>query len=149
MGGGHPYDEREPVPTYQYVCTECTHPLEAQQSFTDSALRDCPQCEGTLRKVFSAVGVVFKGSGFYRNDSRAPRKDSETGGDPGTKSDGSKGSDSSGDSAGSGSTGSGSTGSKASTGGDGSGSGSASKPGSGSGSGERASSVGSDKGSAA
>ncbi len=58
------------MPTYQYVCTECGEPLEAVQSFTDDALTTCPVCGGQLRKVFSAVGVVFKGSGFYRNDSR-------------------------------------------------------------------------------
>lgn len=60
------------MPTYQYVCTDCTSPHEAQQSFSEDALTDCPTCDGRLRKVFSAVGVVFKGSGFYRNDSRAP-----------------------------------------------------------------------------
>jgi putative FmdB family regulatory protein len=59
------------VPTYQYACTECGHALEAQQSFTDDPLSTCPECSGRLRKVFSAVGVVFKGSGFYRNDSRS------------------------------------------------------------------------------
>ena len=58
------------MPTYQYVCTECGTPLEVVQSFTDPALVECPTCGGRLRKVFSAVGVVFKGSGFYRNDSR-------------------------------------------------------------------------------
>ena len=58
------------MPTYQYVCTECGDSLEAVQSFTDDALTTCPACGGRLRKVFSAVGVVFKGSGFYRNDSR-------------------------------------------------------------------------------
>ena len=58
------------MPTYQYACTECGSALEAQQSFTDEPLSICPQCGGRLRKVFSAVGVVFKGSGFYRNDSR-------------------------------------------------------------------------------
>jgi putative FmdB family regulatory protein len=58
------------VPTYQYACTTCGHQLEAVQSFTDAALTQCPECEGRLRKVFSAVGVVFKGSGFYRTDSR-------------------------------------------------------------------------------
>jgi putative FmdB family regulatory protein len=58
------------VPTYQYVCTECGEPLEAVQAFTDETLTTCPVCGGRLRKVFSAVGVVFKGSGFYRNDSR-------------------------------------------------------------------------------
>ena len=61
------------MPTYQYACTEpeCGHQFETVQSFSDSALTTCPVCEGRLRKVFSAVGVVFKGSGFYRTDSRA------------------------------------------------------------------------------
>jgi putative FmdB family regulatory protein len=59
------------VPTYQYTCTECEHDLEAVQKFTDDPLTECPECKGRLRKVFSAVGVVFKGSGFYRTDSRA------------------------------------------------------------------------------
>jgi putative FmdB family regulatory protein len=58
------------LPTYQYACTACDERLEAQQSFTDDALTVCPSCEGRLRKVFNAVGIVFKGSGFYRNDSR-------------------------------------------------------------------------------
>ena len=58
------------MPPYQYACTECGHDLEQFQSFTDDALTTCPVCEGRLRKVFNAVGVVFKGSGFYRNDSR-------------------------------------------------------------------------------
>ncbi|MEE1788941.1 zinc ribbon domain-containing protein [Streptomyces sp. SP17BM10] len=59
------------MPTYQYQCTECGHGLEAVQKFTDDALTTCPDCQGKLRKVFSAVGVVFKGSGFYRTDSRS------------------------------------------------------------------------------
>jgi putative FmdB family regulatory protein len=59
------------VPTYQYQCTDCGKALEVRQSFTDEALTVCPSCDGTLRKVFNAVGVVFKGSGFYRNDSRS------------------------------------------------------------------------------
>jgi putative FmdB family regulatory protein len=59
------------VPTYQYACTECGHAFEQVQSFSDDALTVCPQCEGRLRKLFNAVGVVFKGSGFYRTDSRA------------------------------------------------------------------------------
>ncbi len=59
------------MPTYQYACTECGHFFEQFQSFTDDALTECPVCTGKLRKVFNAVGVVFKGSGFYRNDSRA------------------------------------------------------------------------------
>ena len=58
------------MPTYQYACTECGHAFEQFQSFSDDALTVCPVCEGRLRKVFNAVGVVFKGSGFYRNDSR-------------------------------------------------------------------------------
>ena len=58
------------MPTYQYRCTDCGHDLEAVQKFTDSALTECPSCGGKLRKVYNAVGVVFKGSGFYRNDSR-------------------------------------------------------------------------------
>jgi putative FmdB family regulatory protein len=59
------------VPTYQYACTECGHAFEQFQSFTDDALTVCPECSGRLRKVFNAVGVVFKGSGFYRTDSRS------------------------------------------------------------------------------
>lgn len=59
------------MPTYQYACTTCDHRLEAVQAFTDTSLTDCPQCSGLLRKVFSSVGIVFKGSGFYRTDSRA------------------------------------------------------------------------------
>jgi len=58
------------VPTYQYACTECGEQLEVVQKFTDDALTVCPACDGRLRKVFSPVGVVFKGSGFYRTDSR-------------------------------------------------------------------------------
>ena len=58
------------MPTYQYTCTECGEPLEAVQKFTDAPLSVCPACGGRLRKVFSAVGIVFKGSGFYRTDSR-------------------------------------------------------------------------------
>jgi putative FmdB family regulatory protein len=59
------------VPTYQYSCTECGHFFEQFQSFSDDSLTTCPECEGRLRKVFNAVGVVFKGSGFYRTDSRS------------------------------------------------------------------------------
>jgi putative FmdB family regulatory protein len=59
------------VPTYQYSCTDCGHFFEAVQSFSDDSLTVCPECEGRLRKVFNAVGVVFKGSGFYRTDSRS------------------------------------------------------------------------------
>lgn len=59
------------MPTYQYACTSCDHRFEAVQSFSDASLTECPACTGTLRKVFSSVGIVFKGSGFYRTDSRA------------------------------------------------------------------------------
>ena len=58
------------MPTYQYACTECGHAFEQFQSFSDDALTECPECPGRLRKLFNAVGVVFKGSGFYRTDSR-------------------------------------------------------------------------------
>lgn len=59
------------MPTYAYTCTECGHAFDIHQSFSDAALTECPACGGRLRKVFSSVGVVFKGSGFYRNDSRS------------------------------------------------------------------------------
>ena len=58
------------MPTYQYTCTDCGEPVEAVQKFTDAALTVCAACGGRLRKVFSPVGIVFKGSGFYRTDSR-------------------------------------------------------------------------------
>ncbi len=59
------------MPTYQYACTGCGYELEAVQSFSDDPLTTCPECSGTLRKLFGNVGVVFKGSGFYRTDSRS------------------------------------------------------------------------------
>ena len=59
------------MPTYAYACTECDHRFEAVQSFSDDSLTVCPECEGRLRKVFNAVGIVFKGGGFYRTDSRS------------------------------------------------------------------------------
>jgi putative FmdB family regulatory protein len=86
------------VPVYQYACTECGDQLEVRQSFTDEPLTECPTCDGRLRKVLSAVGVVFKGSGFYRTDSR--KQPAET--SAGTSS-------SSGESNGAGSKGAGST----------------------------------------
>jgi putative FmdB family regulatory protein len=58
------------VPTYEYACTSCGEQLEAVQRFSDDPLTVCPACGGALRKVFSPVGIVFKGSGFYRTDSR-------------------------------------------------------------------------------
>ncbi len=63
------------MPTYQYACTACGHRFDAVQSFSDASLTDCPECAGRLRKVFSSVGIVFKGSGFYRTDSRAGSSD--------------------------------------------------------------------------
>ena len=67
------------MPTYQYACTECGHAFEQFQSFSDDALTVCPECEGRLRKLYNAVGVVFKGSGFYRTDSRASDKKADAG----------------------------------------------------------------------
>jgi putative FmdB family regulatory protein len=103
------------MPTYEYACTECGEQLEVVQSFTDDALTVCPACKGKLRKVFSPVGVVFKGSGFYKTDSRAKSngakvgangesaKSSESGGDSSSTSSDSSGSSGSSDSAGKGS----------------------------------------------
>ena len=62
------------VPTYSYACTECDNKFDQVQAFTDDALTECPQCSGRLRKLFGKVGVVFKGSGFYRTDSREDSK---------------------------------------------------------------------------
>ena len=67
------------MPTYQYVCTSCEQPLEVVQGFNDDRLTVCPACGERLRQVFSAVGVVFKGSGFYRNDSRGSKATTEGG----------------------------------------------------------------------
>jgi putative FmdB family regulatory protein len=77
------------LPTYEYACRACGHRLEAVQKFTDDALTVCPECGGALRKVFAAPGIVLKGSGFYKTDTRA--KDKRSGSDSG----GSNGSDSS------------------------------------------------------
>lgn len=68
------------MPTYQYRCTSCGHDLEAVQKFSDASLTECPNCGGPLRKVFNAVGVVFKGSGFYRTDSRTGKSEDGSGG---------------------------------------------------------------------
>jgi putative FmdB family regulatory protein len=68
------------VPTYQYACTDCADRLEVVQKFTDDPLTVCPACGGKLRKIFSPVGIVFKGSGFYRTDSRASQKSAEPAG---------------------------------------------------------------------
>ncbi len=62
------------MPTYSYACTECDNRFDAVQAFTDDALTSCPECSGRLRKLFNSVGVVFKGSGFYRTDSREAGK---------------------------------------------------------------------------
>ncbi|SEQ92218.1 FmdB family zinc ribbon protein [Microlunatus flavus] len=82
------------MPTYQYRCTECGHDLEAVQKFSDAALTECPSCHGQLRKVYNAVGVVFKGSGFYRTDSR-PKEGSSDGGSSSSSSKSTSSSDSS------------------------------------------------------
>jgi putative FmdB family regulatory protein len=100
------------VPTYSYACTECDNRFDAVQAFTDDALTECPTCSGRLRKLFNSVGVVFKGSGFYRTDSRESGKTSANGSSSGSASGSEKSSSaekssapekSSGDSAGSGS----------------------------------------------
>jgi putative FmdB family regulatory protein len=58
------------MPTYEYLCNECEYSFEAFQSFTDAAIEQCPKCKGEVRKVYNNVGIVFKGSGFYKTDSR-------------------------------------------------------------------------------
>ena len=78
------------MPTYQYACTECDEQLEVRQSFSDDALTVCPSCEGRLRKVFSAVGVVFKGSGFYKTDSRKAPDSGGSGNESGSGKGGEK-----------------------------------------------------------
>ncbi len=67
------------MPTYSYRCTECSTAFDIQQAFTDDSLTECPTCQGRLRKVFSAVGVTFNGSGFYRTDSRSTTSSSDSG----------------------------------------------------------------------
>ncbi|MEK6648880.1 MAG: FmdB family zinc ribbon protein [Actinomycetota bacterium] len=59
------------MPTYQYACNACNHEFEVFQAFSDASLTHCPECDGKVRKVYSAVGVVFKGSGFYKTDSKS------------------------------------------------------------------------------
>ncbi|MFW6597395.1 FmdB family zinc ribbon protein [Propionibacteriaceae bacterium Y2011] len=66
------------MPTYQYRCTSCGSDLEVVQKFTDPSLTECPECAGALKKVFNAVGVVFKGSGFYKTDNRDAKRGSST-----------------------------------------------------------------------
>ncbi|KAB7743467.1 FmdB family transcriptional regulator [Nostocoides sp. F2B08] len=89
------------MPTYAYACTECEHRFDIVQSFSDDALTECPECGGRLRKLFNAVGVVFKGGGFYRTDSRSADKSGS--GSGGTSSGGSGSGSSSGDSSSAGS----------------------------------------------
>lgn len=72
------------MPTYSYRCTECSTAFDIQQAFTDDALTECPTCQGKLRKLFSAVGVTFNGSGFYRTDSRAGSSSSSGSGSSGS-----------------------------------------------------------------
>lgn len=66
------------MPTYAYACTECSHQFDVVQSFSEDSLTTCPECSGELRKQYNAVGVVFKGGGFYRTDSRAGGGSSST-----------------------------------------------------------------------
>lgn len=82
------------MPTYQYQCTDCGEALEVVQAFTDDSLTECPNCGGRLRKLFNAVGIVFKGSGFYRTDSRSGSS-STVGSSSGSSSSSSSSSDSS------------------------------------------------------
>ena len=99
------------MPTYQYACTACDHRFEEVQSFTDPSLTECPECAGRLRKLYGSVGVVFKGSGFYRTDSRAKSTAEKSTADSGASD---KGSSDKGSDKGSGKTESSSTGSSAS-----------------------------------
>lgn len=95
------------MPTYQYLCTECGHAFEQVQKFSDDALTTCPECTGKLRKVFNSVGVVFKGSGFYKTDSKSSSSASSTPSTPAassTSSTSSSSSSSSGESSGASST---------------------------------------------
>jgi putative FmdB family regulatory protein len=81
------------VPTYSYACTECDNRFDAVQAFTEDALSTCPKCSGRLRKLFNSVGVVFKGSGFYRTDSRELAKSpvsSDSGSSSGSEKTGSE-----------------------------------------------------------
>lgn len=75
------------MPTYQYACTSCGHRFEAVQAFTEDSLTTCPVCAGQLRKVYGSVGVVFKGSGFYRTDSRNGKTAATTAAGADAKSD--------------------------------------------------------------
>jgi putative FmdB family regulatory protein len=76
------------MPTYEYACTSCGQRLEVVQSFTDDPLTECPACGGPVKKVFGAVGIVLKGSGFYKTDSRAAARKGGTAGESGSGGDG-------------------------------------------------------------
>lgn len=102
------------MPTYSYSCRDCGHAFDIQQAFTDDALTVCPNCGGSLRKVFGTVGVTFNGSGFYRTDSRGGAKKTDAAPASGSSSSGSSSSGSSGSSS-SGSSGSSSGSSTSST----------------------------------
>jgi putative FmdB family regulatory protein len=92
------------VPTYEYRCKDCGEHLEVVQSFTDDALTTCPACQGTLRKVFGSIGITFKGSGFYKTDSRgSSSRSASSSSDSGSSSGSGDSSSSSSDGSGSGS----------------------------------------------
>lgn len=119
------------MPTYAYACKDCDHAFDIHQSFSDDSLSVCPECDGSLRKKFNSVGVVFKGSGFYRNDSReaktttsAAKKESGSTNGSGSSDSGGSGGNGSKDGSGSGSSGGSESGSGSSS--DASGSGSSS-----------------------
>ena len=82
------------MPTYAYACTSCGHRFDAVQSFADSALTECPECGGLLRKQYGSIGVTFNGSGFYRTDSR-PSSGSASSGESSSSSTSSKSSEAS------------------------------------------------------
>ncbi|MGH3675923.1 MAG: FmdB family zinc ribbon protein [Mycobacterium sp.] len=103
------------MPTYTYACTECGNRLDAVQAFSDDALTTCPECAGRLRKLFNSVGVVFKGSGFYRTDSRESAKSTSNGSANGSESSSSEKKADTGKSDGSGSSSSSSSSSDSST----------------------------------
>jgi putative FmdB family regulatory protein len=89
------------MPTYEYRCKDCGEHLEVVQAFTDDALTECPACKGELRKVFGNIGITFKGSGFYKTDSRSKKsatKSSDTKADSTSDSSSSSGSDTKSDS---------------------------------------------------
>ena len=78
------------MPTYEYLCNKCEYAFEVVQSFSDAALENCPKCDGQVRKVYNNVGIVFKGSGFYKTDSRtstATKPESQSDAKTDTKSD--------------------------------------------------------------